>query len=111
MRCAALASRAARGARRRAGASWNMRAQDFRARADVVFAGPCSWEEVGVSISMNGSTGPLSAQKSLLGVEGATQKTLSHLSSGKKVENAQDNAANLAIAVQMVSQLASSNQD
>jgi flagellin len=64
-----------------------------------------------VSISINSSSGALFAQKSLLGSESATQKTLSHLSSGKKINSAQDNAANLAIAVQMVSQLGSSNQD
>jgi len=64
-----------------------------------------------VSISINSSSGSLFAQKSLLGTESATQKTLSHLSSGKKINSAQDNAANLAIAVQMVSQLGSSNQD
>ncbi len=64
-----------------------------------------------MSISINSSSGSLFAQKSLLGTESATQKTLSHLSSGKKINSAQDNAANLAIAVQMVSQLGSSNQD
>ena len=71
---------------------------------------PCP-EEVGMSISINGNSSSLSAQKSLLGTENATQKTLSHLSSGKKINNAGENAANLAIAVQMAAQLGSSNQD
>jgi flagellin len=64
-----------------------------------------------MSISINGNQGSLRAQKSLLSTENATQKTLSHLSSGKKITSAQDNAANLAIAVQMAAQLGSSNQD
>ena len=71
---------------------------------------PCP-EEVGMSISINGNSSSLFAQKSLLGTENATQKTLSHLSSGKKINNACENAANLAIAVQMAAQLGSSNQD
>ena len=71
---------------------------------------PCP-EEVGMSISINSNSGSLFAQKSLLSTESATQKTLSHLSSGKKINNAGENAANLAIAVQMVAQLGSSNQD
>ena len=64
-----------------------------------------------MSISINGNSSSLSAQKSLLVTESATQKTLSHLSSGKKINNAGENAANLAIAVQMAAQLGSSNQD
>jgi flagellin len=71
---------------------------------------PCP-EEVGMSISINSNSSSLFAQKSLLSTESATQKTLSHLSSGKKINNAGENAANLAIAVQMAAQLGSSNQD
>ncbi len=64
-----------------------------------------------MSISINSSQSSLFAQRSLLSTENATQKTLSHLSSGKKINSAADNAANLAIAVQMSAQLGSSNQD
>jgi flagellin len=71
---------------------------------------PCP-EEVGMSISINNTSSSLFAQKSLLSTESATQKTLGHLSSGKKINNAGENAANLAIAVQMAAQLGSSNQD
>ena len=64
-----------------------------------------------MSISINGNSSSLFAQKSLLGTENATQKTLSHLSSGNKINNAAESTANLAIAVQMAAQLGSSNQD
>ena len=64
-----------------------------------------------MSISISSNQSSLFAQKSLLSTENATQKTLSHLSSGKKINSAQENAANLAIAVQMAAQLGSSNQD
>jgi flagellin len=64
-----------------------------------------------MSISINGNQSSLSIHQRLISDEKAAQKTLAHLSSGKKINSAQDNAANLAVGVQLIAQLTSSNRD
>src|SRR3954471_10509369 len=63
-----------------------------------------------MSISISSNVGSVQAQKSLLANTKETQSTLAKLSSGKRVNHAQDDAAALAIAVSLTAQRASFDQ-
>jgi flagellin len=63
-----------------------------------------------MSISISSNVGSLQAQKSLHANNKETQSALSKLSSGKRVNSAQDDAAALAIAVSLTAQKSSLDQ-
>ena len=60
--------------------------------------------------SISSNIGSTQAQRSLLGNTKETQSTLARLSSGKRVNSAQDDAAALAIAVGLTAQQTSLDQ-
>ena len=63
-----------------------------------------------MSISISSNVGSLQAQRSLHANNKETQSALAKLSSGKRVNNAQDDAAALAIAVSLTAQQTSFDQ-
>ncbi|HVR64081.1 MAG TPA: flagellin [Polyangia bacterium] len=63
-----------------------------------------------MSLSINTNVSSLLAQRSLNANNRQTPKLINQLSSGSRVNSAQDDAAALAISVGLVSQLASTNQ-
>jgi flagellin len=63
-----------------------------------------------MAISISSNVGSLQAQKSIFASNEETKSTLAKLASGKRVNNAQDDSAALAIAVSLTAQQTSLNQ-
>src|SRR5437868_1594648 len=63
-----------------------------------------------MSMTVSSNVGVLSSLRSILENEKATHATLAKLSSGKRINGAQDDAAGLAVAVDLIAQLTSTNQ-
>ena len=62
------------------------------------------------TINGTSATNSLTAQQNLIEAQKALTETIVHLSTGKRVNRAQDDAASLAISQNMVNQIQTMNQ-